>query len=62
MAIQQPNFVSAAPQRVEQKEPQKGSAEYNFREARRIMQEQNRRIQELEERERARKRKEANNG
>jgi hypothetical protein len=34
----------------QQKEPQKGSAEYNFREARKIMQEQNRRIQELEER------------
>ena len=34
----------------EQKEPQKGSKDYNFAEARRIMQEQNRRIAELEER------------
>jgi hypothetical protein len=30
------------------KEPQKGTAEYNFREARRIMEEQQRKIQELE--------------
>lgn len=35
---------------VQQKEPQKGSKDYNFAEARRIMQEQNRRIAELEER------------
>lgn len=30
------------------KEPQKGTAEYNFREARRVMEEQQRRIQDLE--------------
>ena len=48
--VVQPTETEASHKESEKpKEPEKGSAEYNFREARKIMSEQNRRIQELEE-------------
>ncbi len=52
-AVVEPSETETVPE-PQAKEPVKGSAEYNFREARRLMQEQSRRIQELEERERQR--------
>ena len=48
--VVQPSEPETVPESIA-KEPQKGSAEYNFREARKLMQEQSRRIQELEARE-----------
>ncbi len=48
--VVQPSETETVPE-VQSKEPVKGSAEYNFREARKLMQEQSRRIQELEQRE-----------
>lgn len=48
--VVQPTETEAVVKESEQpKEPEKGSTEYNFREARKIMSEQNRRIHELEE-------------
>jgi len=49
--VVQPQETETVQEEAQQKEPQKGSKDYNFAEARRIMQEQNRRIQELEQRE-----------
>jgi len=49
-AVVEPSEPETVPEPIA-KEPLKGSAEYNFREARKLMQEQSRRIQELEQRE-----------
>lgn len=48
--VVQPQETETVPEPIA-KEPARGSAEYNFREARKLMQEQSRRIQELEQRE-----------